>query len=353
MEHLNDFICVFYLSNNSSALQPIDAENVPEMSFVDYVPQPSDEENPLPHGNALGENTNPYFRRTAAVKDAIRSKLSTGKNAHSVFHDLVDESDVLGQTPCCSTPANLQQVHNVSREIRAEGGISRPSELDDQLADITTLLKAHKLWSAVFLPEQYIAFVSNDFIFEALRHSCVDGEEGFGVDTTFNTTDLWLTDTVFKCKIIIRTSDKKHPYFIGPIMFPFRKTQETFQRFATEIALVEGIENIKFVGSDLDSAIYNGFLSVFKSAKNFCVWHLKKRDEAKLREMKASATATRLVLKDIYGATLQNVKFDGLVDCTDAEEFDAILFSNKCSWESQIPGFLRLVSTSPSHYVQE
>ena len=55
--------------------------------------------------------------------------------------------------------------------------------------------------------------------------------------------------------------------------------------------------------------------------------------------MKASATATSVVLKDIYGSTINQLRFEGLVDCYDSENFDAKLFSNKCTWESQIPGF--------------
>ena len=339
--NLNEFVCVYYRKESSAVLHSTAIDNgLPVVEFADYVPSLSDDENLLPHGNAKNSNANSYYRRTSDVRNSIRNKLETGKNSHTVLNELLTESDILGNTPCYSTPANLQQVHHISRQIRTESGISRPNDADDQIADITQMLKETMLWSSILLPDHYMLILSNNFIFRAMCHSCVMGNEVLGIDTTFNTTDLWLTDTVFKCRLIIRTSDMQHPYFLGPSMFHFRKTQQAFRRFAAELALEDDVENIHFIGTDLDSALYNGFLSVFKSASNLvCVWHLKKRDKAKLKELNANATACTVILKDIYGATIHTVKFDGLVDCHDADEFDSKLHAYKCTWDSLLPTF--------------
>ena len=67
-------------------------------------------------------------------------------------------------------------------------------------------------------------------------------------------------------------------------MFHFQKKDETFSRFASELRIAnEKLLNLKNIGVDLESAIYNGFKTQFPNVKRLlCVRHLSQRDESKL-----------------------------------------------------------------------
>ena len=70
-------------------------------------------------------------------------------------------------------------------------------------------------------------------------------------------------------------------------MFHFKKDEEAFRRFALEMCA----ENPKLIGLkavdvDMESAIYQGFKSIFKGLSRFiCVRHLQQRDETKIEKL--------------------------------------------------------------------
>ena len=67
-------------------------------------------------------------------------------------------------------------------------------------------------------------------------------------------------------------------------MFHFTKDEEVFSRFASEIRIGNSeLDDLKILGVDMDSAIYNGFKCHNQELSRLvCVRHLKKRDEGKM-----------------------------------------------------------------------
>ena len=89
---------------------------------------------------------------------------------------------------------------------------------------------------------------------------CVLGNAILRVDTTFELVHgLWLTDTTYKNEALIDLKGK-HPEFPGPSFSHFRKTRESYRRFAGELVLWKPeLLGLKKIGHDLDKAISNGF----------------------------------------------------------------------------------------------
>ena len=51
-----------------------------------------------------------------------------------------------------------------------------------------------------------------------------------GVDTTFNLCNMWVTDTCYHNKRIIKPKTGNNPLFLGPTLFYFTKDDKTFSR---------------------------------------------------------------------------------------------------------------------------
>jgi len=58
---------------------------------------------------------------------------------------------------------------------------------------------------------------------------------------------------------LVDINNGKHPEFQGPSFWHFRKTRETYRRFAGELLIAElRLNDIKKIGHDLDNAIAKG-----------------------------------------------------------------------------------------------
>ena len=68
---------------------------------------------------------------------------------------------------------------------------------------------------------------------------CILGNSILRIDTTFELVDgLWLTDTTYTNESLINES-KKHPEFPGPSFWHFKKSRESYRRFAGELAIAK------------------------------------------------------------------------------------------------------------------
>ena len=122
-------------------------------------------------------------------------------------------------------------------------------------------------------------------------------------------------------------------------MFHFKKDEEAFTRFALEKSagnpkLIE----LKTVGVDMESAIYQGFKSNFKDLPRcICVRHLQQRDERKIEKLlertnKISPQKKKSkykISKDLYGEQCGTYYEYGLAESLDADNFQAKFFRRK------------------------
>ena len=104
---------------------------------------------------------------------------------------------------------------------------------------------------------------------------------------------------------------------------------------------------LKAVGFDMKSAIYQGFKSIFKDLSQFiCVHHLQQRDETKIEKllMRTNQTAQKKkskykILKDLCVERSGTYHEYGLKESLDADDFQAKLASLERKWKTTVPGF--------------
>ena len=116
---------------------------------------------------------------------------------------------------------------------------------------------------------------------------CYGISDLLAIDTTFNLCDLWLTDLSYRNWRLAVDATGKSPVYFGLCMFHFKKDEEAFRRFAVEVCVGNPkLIELKLVGVDMESAIYQEFKSTFKDLPRFiCVRYLQKRDETKIERL--------------------------------------------------------------------
>ena len=132
----------------------------------------------------------------------------------------------------------------------------------------------------------YYVFVYTDKQLHDIKQICCRKDDAvpLAIDTTFNLCDLWLTDTSYRNKRLLNESTGTSPVFLGPCMFHFTKDEEEFSRFTTEIRIGNsGLDDLKTLGVDIESAIYNEFKRHNQELSRLvCVRDLKKYSEEKI-----------------------------------------------------------------------
>ena len=157
---------------------------------------------------------------------------------------------------------------------------------------------------------------------------CCDSDNVLCIDTTFNLCSSWVTDCCYN-NDRLRTNEGKHPIFLGPAIVHFEKDVFLFSRFASEMLTYQpAISNLKTIGTDLEKAIFNGFLSQIKDLKLLlCVFHLQQSDKRKLTELKpkGGSQAINTTLADIHGRQYNTMMEYELADSKDANDLTARL----------------------------
>ena len=197
----------------------------------------------------------------------------------------------------------------------------------------------------------YYVFLSTDRQLKDIEKFCCSMYDyvPLGIDTTYNLCDLWLTDTSYRNKRLLKESSGHSPVFFGPCMLHFKKNDEAFSRFAMEMRVGNpGLLNLKAVGVDMESAIFNGFKVHFeKLSRLICVRHLQQRDEIKIESLLAKTRQSAAekkhskqeILKDMYGERQGTYYEYGLAESFDEDDFKAKLLSLREKWEAFVPGF--------------
>ena len=176
-----------------------------------------------------------------------------------------------------------------------------------------------------------------------IHRFCVLGNSILRIDTTFELVDgLWLTDTTYANESLINQSNK-HPEFPGPSFWHFKKSRESYRRFAGELTIAKPeLLGMKKIGHDLDKAIAGGMTDIFRDADNvWCTQHSQERDAFKLKSLGAHERSRNRIMTDIYGSHDDILLQNGSADADDSEDFKIKLASLETVWESLVPGFHR------------
>ena len=184
-------------------------------------------------------------------------------------------------------------------------------------------------YSVTFTKERYISVNSSPNTLNAIHRFCVLGNSILRIDTTFELVNgLWLTDTTYANESLINQSNK-HPEFPGPSFWHFKKSRESYRRFAGELTIAKPeLLGMKKIGHDLDKAIAGGMTDIFRDADNvWCTQHSQERDALKLKSLGANERSRNRIMTDIYGSQDDVLLQNGLAEADDSEDFQIRLAS--------------------------
>lgn len=342
----NDYTCVIY---------SISGEDTTKKS--DQVNKSEDEVKLVPHGNSKNSDR-PYVRTSQDVLGEEDLLLGSNKTVSEIYDQLVSESGgPLNSQSQSLEPRDLQQIYRrksllTKMDKNEKSTLIYTSDSSDDLMNILHAQKSNTLIRSVVVTRDayYIVLITDRQINDILKFCCIPHNSSvLGVDTTYNLCDLWMTDTCYRNKRLINPKTKGHPVFLGPMMFHFTKDEGTFMRFALELFTSNsGMSNLKYIGVDLESAIFKGFKTVFLNLKRLsCVRHVSQRDVAKLDKLLMHTKANKVdnarakaeILKDIYGEH-NGASYDfGLAEAFDNEDFKIKLSSLESKWNGLCPEF--------------
>lgn len=116
-----------------------------------------------------------------------------------------------------------------------------------------------------------------------------------------------------------------------------KKDWKTFCKFAHRLILEEpSLEGLLACGTDGEKALIDGFAKNFRFAIFLrCFIHFKDNIKRELNARGFQNANKQLLIDEIFGKVVENVKHCGLVDCSSEKEFDEKLHSLEAEWKKR------------------
>ena len=290
------------------------------------------------HGNAMKPTASAYFRKDPVVSETIDEYLDQGLSVDNIYA-------TMSKQVCQTVSETISGPKMINRKFHKKAS-EETQDTAEKHSVAESLISSLKSVSSIntvsFTKTQYSCVNIPEHVLDDVHRFCVLGNSILQVDTTFELVDgFWLTDTTFSHEALINHRNGKHPEFLGPSFWHFKKDRETYRRFAGELAIAKPeLLKIKKVGHDLDKAIAKGMTDIFEEAQNvWCTQHMKERDAQKLKTMGCNERTQRRIMADIYGCQEQILLENGLADSEDPADYEAKLASLKDVWNGLVPGF--------------
>ncbi|CAB4005501.1 Hypothetical predicted protein [Paramuricea clavata] len=164
----------------------------------------------------------------------------------------------------------------VSRYNYGKSKDAKADELNDIIVELLSQ-KQHGTYSVIDRSQPYIReFLLRDAnqpsivayldqTLKDLERFCVSQMKcsvSLAIDTTFNISKFYFTQTAYKNVSIVSKATGKHPWFPGPLLVHRNKTPEKFQYFWQAVKReIPALKNLGVFGTDEKAAVYNGILS--------------------------------------------------------------------------------------------
>ena len=154
------------------------------------------------------------------------------------------------------------------------------------------------------------------------------------VDTTFDISEFYYTQTAYMNLSLVSKKSVKHPWFPGPLLVHRSKTEEEFRFFWQSVKRESpALEMLSILGTDEEAAVYNGILSETLGTVHLLGReHVKANIERKLDELKFPSTQKQQIVSGILGGPKPTS--DGcLYDCEDENELVEKVARFKERWD--------------------
>lgn len=193
-----------------------------------------------------------YFRKDPVVSETIDEYLDQGLSVDNIYATMSKK----GRQTVSETISGPKMIENRKFHQKAYKETWDTAEEHSEAESLISSLKSIPSINTVSFT-QYSRVNIPEHVLDDVNRFCVLGNSILHVDTTFELVDgLRLTDTTFSHEALINHRNGKHPEFLGPSFWHFKKDRETYRRFAGELAIAKPeLLKIKKVGHDLYKAI--------------------------------------------------------------------------------------------------
>ena len=156
-----------------------------------------------------------------------------------------------------------------------------------------------------------------------------------GVDPTFNFDKYYVTVTTYR-HLLLRTKQGNHPVRIGPVLVHHKKEASSYYELSSAmVKLNADCQNVLVYGTDGEKALADGFGRPLPYARHLlCDIHMKDNILSKLSELGIKGKTSQPIVRDIFGKDVGTNRIPGLIDVTDAVEFDTSVEWLKEKWIS-------------------
>ena len=120
-----------------------------------------------------------------------------------------------------------------------------------------------------------------------------------------------------------------------------KRTYETYFYFASELMKHrKSLTSLCAVGTDGEEQLSNAFSTVFPEAtKLLCSFHKRDNIKMKLRDMCVPERESKEIMNSIFGYQIEDTLYLGLIDSSDANDFQVKLENLKSNWDKLCSGF--------------
>lgn len=308
---------------------------------------------PLPHGNS--KTRRPYRRVFQSTRQALQvSETQKSGNPKKILDEVYRSvGDVTTARSHGQLPRGPQDLYNARFAAKQTTESTHADQTQGNVCEANTIwqllekAKREEKESAesVFIrecrihPDFLVVLASNRQLQDMVRF-CTNASEFsiLGVDPTFNIfkENISLTVMTYRNLKLHHNATKKPPVFIGPVLMHQRKDWQTYSRFAnTLITECPALEGIIACGTDGEKALINGLQRNFRFSLFLrCFIHVKDNVKRELDKRGVSSSVKKAILGEIFGTQEEEVKYEGLVDCSSEEEFQFKLENLEERWNA-------------------
>lgn len=281
------------------------------------------------HGNS--KTGKPFTATKPSVIKTIKDKL--GKEAPRKINDELFNAagGILGVQNETDYARNMKQIYNANRTVP-----SKFVEKDDLFTIISRLgddtypvLNVHCSTTC-----HLAVTLATDYQLNTLETLCCDPDKPviLGIDMTYNCGNkYYVTPTVIQHPMLQHSDTLSEPTIIGPTLIHTEANEGVYRLFASDLVNARpSLSAMRFLGSDRQRALYNGFKVHMKDLKLIlCRKHVEDNVNRYL--------ATQHNLSSAHKLDFFNDIFTDLIECLDERDFTECVQDLKYKWDEMSP----------------
>ena len=178
-----------------------------------------------------------------------REKCVNGLNAKTVYDEINKQSGgVYYSSSQSSELGDMRQVHR--QKEKTKGKVTKTISALGFSGELSTAIMLKRsdpefIKTISCISDSYYILFGMTTQLDHVVKMCCDSDNVLCIDTKFNLCSSWVTDCCYN-NDRLRTSEGKHPIFLGPAIVHFEKDVFLFSRFASEMLTYQpAISNLK------------------------------------------------------------------------------------------------------------